>query len=98
MKSCCVTSILDTKVSDPAMERNGKTMSSVITVTNLLAIRISSPDDGGLYHMDVNESSKAEKLRSSEFSRLLRPWLGFGLSALSTNGLDEDGGEGSSFH
>ena len=42
--------------------------------------------------MEVNESSKAEKLRSLEYSRLLRPWLGFGLGASSTNGLDEDGG------
>ena len=62
-----------------------------IVVTNLLAIRCTSPDDGGLYNIaDLNEfddnynahRTKGQKLRS-EYSRLLRPWLGAGSSSES---------------
>lgn len=58
------------------------------SMTNLLAIRCTSPDDGGLYNIDdLNEfddsgtvnRTKGQKLRS-EYSRLLRPWLGAGSS------------------
>lgn len=59
---------------------------ALTAITNLLAIRCTTPDDGGLYNItDLNESeysgntnrSKGQKLRS-EYSRLLRPWLGVG--------------------
>ena len=61
-----------------------------ITVTDLLAIRCTSPDDGGLYNIDdLNDfedtcnthRTKGQKLRS-EYSRLLRPWLGAGSSGI----------------
>lgn len=64
-------------------------------VTNLLAIRSTSPDDGGLYNIsDLNEfedngRTKGQKLRS-EYSRLLRPWLGAGSYGA--------GGEDQTFH
>ncbi|KAL7509223.1 hypothetical protein ACHAXN_010911 [Cyclotella atomus] len=64
----------------PQMNSHSK---ATITVTNLLAIRCTSPDDGGLYNiLDLNEfedtgRTKGQKLRS-EYSRLLRPWLGVG--------------------
>ena len=72
--------------SSPATGGIDRTNLTVSTV-DLLAIRVSSPDDGGLYHVDGDESTKAEKLRS-EYARLLRPWLGFGSGAF---GQDEDG-------
>ncbi len=53
-------------------------ITTVINTTNLLTIRITSPDDGGLYQPnDEDNVMKGEKLRS-EYSRLLRPWLGMG--------------------
>jgi len=62
---------------------------AITTINHLLAIRASSPDDGGLYQIDGSDGSmKGEKLRS-EYSRLLRPWLGFG-SGVSNN-KDNDG-------
>lgn len=66
---------------------------SAVSVTNLLAIRCTSPDDGGLYNIaDLNEfddpssanRTKGQKLRS-EYSRLLRPWLGVGSSGGDNN-------------
>jgi hypothetical protein len=59
---------------------------ATVTTVDLLAILVSSPDDGGLYHVDGDDSTKAEKLRS-EYARLLRPWLGFGSGVF---GQDED--------
>ena len=54
------------------------TRTAVVNTTNLLTIRITSPDDGGLYQPnDEDNVMKGEKLRS-EYSRLLRPWLGMG--------------------
>lgn len=54
------------------------TTSSPITIVNLLALRSTSPDDGGLYQFDDEDGAlRGEKLRS-EYARLLRPWLGFG--------------------
>jgi len=65
---------------------------TTITTTNLLAVRCTSPDDGGLYHLDYDDdldigsergrgshapSVKGERLRS-EHARLLRPWWGMG--------------------
>ena len=76
-----------------------------VTTTNLLAIRASSPDDGGLYQLDGSDSGtmKGEKLRS-EYARLLRPWLGFGSGLMhnnimthessSSNGNGDDDGAG----
>jgi len=58
--------------------------SSITTCTNLLAIRASSPDDGGLYQLDTDDSLKGEKLRS-EYARLLRPWLGLGSGSTITD-------------
>lgn len=61
---------------------------AITTINHLLAIRASSPDDGGLYQIDGSDGSmKGEKLRS-EYSRLLRPWLGFGSGVSNT---DNDG-------
>jgi len=64
---------------------------TVVTTTNLLAIRASSPDDGGLYQIDDDGAMKGEKLRS-EYARLLRPWLGFGsgMPNNSSNGAGTD--------
>ena len=54
------------------------TPTTTVNTTNLLTIRTSSPDDGGLYQLsDEDNVMKGEKLRS-EYSRLLRPWLGMG--------------------
>ena len=54
------------------------TTTTTVNTTNLLTIRTSSPDDGGLYQLsDEDNVMRGEKLRS-EYSRLLRPWLGFG--------------------
>ena len=54
------------------------TATTVVNTTNLLTIRVTSPDDGGLYQpSDEDNVMKGEKLRS-EYSRLLRPWLGMG--------------------
>ena len=51
---------------------------TTINTTNLFTIRTTSPDDGGLYQpSDEDNVMKGEKLRS-EYSRLLRPWLGMG--------------------
>ncbi|KAL3800142.1 hypothetical protein HJC23_001063 [Cyclotella cryptica] len=61
---------------------------AITTITNLLAIRCTSPDDGGLLNIpdfgDLAESNgghahrrKGEKLRS-EYSRSLRSWSGMG--------------------
>ncbi|KAL7427825.1 hypothetical protein ACHAXH_002826 [Discostella pseudostelligera] len=63
---------------------------TAITTVNLFVIHASSPDDGGLYNLDGNDSTSIEgqKLRS-EYSRLLRPWLGFG-SGKSNNNVDGD--------
>lgn len=58
--------------------------SSITTCNNLLAIRASSPDDGGLYQLDTDDSLKGEKLRS-EYARLLRPWLGLGSGSTITD-------------
>ncbi|KAL7541755.1 hypothetical protein ACHAXR_011232 [Thalassiosira sp. AJA248-18] len=69
--------------------RSNETNGPAVTTINLLTIRASSPDDGGLYQIDGDGSMKGEKLRS-EYSRLLRPWLGFG-SGMSTIGSNEDG-------
>jgi hypothetical protein len=60
-----------------------------LTVTHLLALRASSPDDGGLYQIDDGGDMQGEKLRS-EYARLLRPWLGFG-SGPAARGAHEDG-------
>lgn len=64
---------------------------TIINTTNLLTIRTSSPDDGGLYQpTDEDNVMKGEKLRS-EYSRLLRPWLGMGsggpTGAVETNSI-----------
>jgi len=66
--------------------RSGSNSSdAAVTVTNLFVMRVSS---GGLYNIaDLNEfddtgntnRTKGQKLRS-EYSRLLRPWLGAGSS------------------
>ena len=61
--------------------------SSITTCTDLLAIRASSPDDGGLYQLDTDDSLKGEKLRS-EYARLLRPWLGLGSGSSDSNQVD----------
>ncbi|ACI64125.1 predicted protein [Thalassiosira pseudonana CCMP1335] len=55
---------------------------NIITSTNLLAIRCTSPDDGGLYQVGLDEDNmhKGEMIRS-EYSRVLRPWLGMGSSS-----------------
>jgi len=65
---------------------------TTITTTNLLAVRCTSPDDGGLYHLDYDDdldigsergrgshapSVKGERLRS-DHTTLLRPWWGSG--------------------
>lgn len=56
----------------------GNAPAITVNTTNLLTIRTSSPDDGGLYQVsDEDNVMKGEKLRS-EYSRLLRPWLGMG--------------------
>lgn len=74
----------------PVSNTANNTPCTIITNINLLAIRASSPDDGGLYQIDDNESSlKGEKLRS-EYARLLRPWLGFG-SGMSSSSTNTDG-------
>ena len=66
-----------TITTDAAME-GGNAPSTTVNTTNLLTIRTSSPDDGGLYQLsDEDNVMKGEKLRS-EYSRLLRPWLGMG--------------------
>ena len=80
------SSSLDAELSlSPATGGIDMTNATVTTV-DLLAILVSSPDDGGLYHVDGDDSTKAEKLRS-EYARLLRPWLGFGSGVF---GQDED--------
>jgi len=61
--------------------------SSIASCTNLLAIRASSPDDGGLYQLDTDDSLRGEKLRS-EYARLLRPWLGLGSGTCDANQID----------
>jgi len=63
---------------------------TIINTTNLLTIRTSSPDDGGLYQpSDEDNVMKGEKLRS-EYSRLLRPWLGMGSGGptISSSGVE----------
>ena len=77
-KSCCVTSILDTKVLDPAMERNNKTMSSVITATNLLAIRILSPDDGEQIGFIFYSPDKLGNIVLTAKGNDISPYLGVG--------------------
>jgi hypothetical protein len=65
-----------------------KSEATTIAITNLLAIRCTSPDDGGLLNIadfdDTAENNgghayrrKGEKLRS-EYARSLRTWLGMG--------------------
>ncbi|KAL3807230.1 hypothetical protein ACHAXA_001558 [Cyclostephanos tholiformis] len=81
------SSSLDAKSSLSSATGRIDTTNLIVTTVDLLAIRVSSPDDGGLYHVDSNESTKAEKLRS-EYARLFRPWLGLGSGAFSQ---DEDG-------
>jgi hypothetical protein len=62
---------------------NDDSTKSQATLTNILAVRCTSPDDGGLYNITdlttIIDSgrTKGQKLRS-EYSRLLRPWLGVG--------------------
>lgn len=64
--------------ADVATMGGGNAPSTTVNTTNLLTIRTSSPDDGGLYQLsDEDNVMKGEKLRS-EYSRLLRPWLGMG--------------------
>ncbi len=59
--------------------------STLITTVNLFVIRSSSPDDGGLYNLGANDNSmEGQKHLRSEYSRLLRPWLGYG-SGISNN-------------
>eukprot|EP00984_Skeletonema_dohrnii_P016668 scaffold7456_cov126-Skeletonema_dohrnii-CCMP3373.AAC.6 len=67
-----------TTTTDAATMGGGNAPSTTVNTTNLLTIRTSSPDDGGLYQLsDEDNVMKGEKLRS-EYSRLLRPWLGMG--------------------
>ena len=80
----CSSSIIDAKVLNSNMDRKDKFESAISTV-NLLAIRVSSPDDG-LCHVD-SERTRAETIQL-ENARLLRPWLGFG-SGPSTNGNED---------
>ena len=69
---------------------------TVITTVNLFVIRASSPDDGGLYNLDENDNSmegqKQQHLRS-EYSRLLRPWLGYGSGKSNNNNIMDGGGD-----
>ena len=52
---------------------------ALMTIVNLFVIRSSSPDDGGLYNLGENDNSmEGQKHLRSEYSRLLRPWLGCG--------------------
>ena len=74
--------------SNSGNNSNGNNLVS-ITNTNLLTLRCTSPDDGGLYQLGLDDDDdamndngtpkkkKGEQLRS-EHSRLLRPWLGMG--------------------
>jgi hypothetical protein len=81
------TTTTPTTTSDMSLIRGGHLATNsttttktarIVNITNLLAIRVTSPDDGGLYQpSDEDNIMKGEKLRS-EYSRLLRPWLGMG--------------------
>ncbi|KAL7461113.1 hypothetical protein ACHAXS_001544 [Conticribra weissflogii] len=73
--------------SDSNDNDNDNRNTTVTTSINLLAVRCTSPDDGGLYRLDDDDDddadanmSKGERLRS-EHARLLRPWLGMGSGA-----------------
>ncbi|KAL3759838.1 hypothetical protein ACHAWU_007582 [Discostella pseudostelligera] len=82
---------LNTTTSGATTEKEDCTAhNTTITTINLFVTHASSPDDGGLYNLDGNDSSSmgGQKLRS-EYSRLLRPWLGFG-SGKSNNNMDGD--------
>ena len=64
--------------TDTTKTTTSPNITTVVNTTNLLTIRVTSPDDGGLYQPnDEDNVMKGEKLRS-EYSRLLRPWLGMG--------------------
>eukprot|EP00581_Thalassiosira_minuscula_P017412 CAMPEP_0183732008 /NCGR_PEP_ID=MMETSP0737-20130205/37179_1 /TAXON_ID=385413 /ORGANISM="Thalassiosira miniscula, Strain CCMP1093" /LENGTH=493 /DNA_ID=CAMNT_0025964889 /DNA_START=5 /DNA_END=1486 /DNA_ORIENTATION=- len=82
-KKCCSSSNSNTAIASDVKTN------PAVTTTNLFALRVSSPDDGGLYQFDDGENMKGEKLRS-EYARLLRPWLGFG-SGMSPTSSNNDG-------
>ena len=87
-KICCSSPAAKTPTSHN--NNNITTTTTTVTTINLLAIRASSPDDGGLYNFDTDEGTlKGEKLRS-EYARLLRPWLGLG-SGMPSNSTNGDG-------
>jgi len=77
--------------------RGGPTDHAVVTtVVDLLAVRVSSPDDGGLYRVvgdGDGGGTNAEGGPRSEYARLLWPWLGYGSGGASGRP-DEDGGAG----
>ena len=88
-----VSSSLRTLSEKTSRRRKGDTSEATVEATNLLAIRCLSPDDGGLYNItDLDEfedtstsrRTKGQKLRS-EYSRLLRLWLGVGSSGGAGN-------------
>ena len=64
-----------TRHSAVASEQDSASSATSITVTNLLAIRATSPDDGGLYQ--IGGALQGDKIRA-EHARILRPWLGMG--------------------
>jgi len=81
----------DMSTATPTNNHTNETITT-ITTTNLLAVRCTSPDDGGLYHLDYDDdldigsergrgshapSVKGERLRS-DHTTLLRPWWGSG--------------------
>ncbi|EJK62340.1 hypothetical protein THAOC_17052 [Thalassiosira oceanica] len=74
-----------TRHSAVASKQDSPSSATSITVTNLLAIRATSPDDGGLYQ--IGGALQGDKIRA-EHARILRPWLGMG-SGIS-NPTDED--------
>lgn len=86
-KRCSLVSSSNTATANATTQTAGTINTCSATITNLLAIRASSPDDGGLYQIEDDGNMKGEKLRS-EYARLLRPWLGFG----SGSSLNNDGG------
>ena len=63
---------------------------AVATVVDLLAVRVSSPDDGGLYQ--VGGGDYGGGTNKSEYARLLRPWLGCGSGGAFGRPDDEEEG------
>ena len=77
LAGCLVASLRGSMArhSAVASKQDSPSGDASISVTNLLAIRATSPDDGGLYQ--IGGALQGDKIRS-EHARILRPWLGMG--------------------